>query len=259
MRVLILGGTTEASALAGLIAGDPRIVPMLSLAGRTTSPASQPVPVRVGGFGGADGLADWLNAQHIGAVIDATHPYAIQISANAVKACSRLGLPLASVIRPPWAQQAGDRWTEVDGAAALAGLLASDPQPRTVFLGLGRQELSCFASAPRHHYIARMIEPPPSGVLPPRMRIIFARGPFDKAAEAKLLKTERIELIGSKNSGGAATYAKIEAAREAGLKVILIKRPKKRHGTILHSPEEAAAWLQTFADHGRIPPSRRGV
>jgi precorrin-6A/cobalt-precorrin-6A reductase len=217
------------------------------------------LPVRVGGFGGAGGLTNWLSQQRIDAVVDATHPYAVQISANAVEACRRLGLPLATVIRPAWRQQAGDLWTQVDGAGEAAGLLASEPQPRRVLLSLGRQELSRFASAPQHDYIARLIEPARGGVLPPHIRFVFERGPFDKAAEAQLLHAGGIELIVSKNSGGAATYAKIEAAREARVSVMLIKRPEKRHGTILHNPEEAAAWLATIADHGPIPPSRRAV
>ena len=258
-RILILGGTTEASALARLIAGDPRIDPTLSLAGRTASPAPQPLPTRIGGFGGADGLARWLDAEGVAAVVDATHPYAVRISANAVEACSRLGLPLATLVRAPWTQQAGDRWTEADSAEAAAGLLATEPQPRRVFLSLGRLELGSFAAAPQHDYLARLIDPPSGVALPPRIRFIFARGPFGKVAEAELLAAEGIELIVSKNSGGPATYAKVEAAREAGLPVILIERPEKRHGTILHGPEEAVAWLEAFTGHGPIPLSRRGV
>jgi precorrin-6A/cobalt-precorrin-6A reductase len=259
MRILILAGTTEASALAQLVARDPRFQATLSLAGRTTSPVPQPLPVRVGGFGGADGLADWLGRQRIDAVVDATHPYAVQISAGAVEACGRLGLPLATVIRPAWTRQAGDLWTEVDSAGEAAGLLATETQPCRVFLSLGRQDLGHFARAPQHDYLARLIEPAGCSVLPPHIRFVFERGPFDKAAEARLLDASRIEQIVSKNSGGAATYAKIEAAREAGVRVILVKRPEKRHCTILHSPGEAAAWLTTIADHGPIPSSRRAV
>lgn len=232
---------------------------MLSLAGRTSLPAAQPITTRSGGFGGAEGLVRWLEASGVAAVVDATHPFAARISANAAEACGRLGLPLATVIRPQWTRQPGDRWTEVDGTEAAAGLLATEAAPRRVFLAVGRQELGSFAMAPQHDYLARLIEPPAAMPLPPRLRFLFARGPFDKPAEAALLAHERIGVIVSKNSGGAATYAKIEAAREAGLPVILIKRPEKRHGEVLHRPEEALAWLEALADHGPIPPSRRGV
>jgi precorrin-6A/cobalt-precorrin-6A reductase len=258
-RILILGGTTEASALARLMAGNPHFSPTLSLAGRTASPAPQPLPTRIGGFGGADGLARWLDVEGIAAVVDATHPYAVRISANAVEACSRLGLPLATLVRAPWTRQEGDRWREADSAETAAGLLATEPQPRRVFLSLGRLELGSFAAAPQHDYLARLIDPPSGVALPPRIQFIFARGPFDREGETALLAAERIDIVVSKNSGGPATYAKIEAARAAGLPVILIKRPEKRHGTILHNPEEAVAWLEALAGHGPIPPSRRGV
>jgi precorrin-6A/cobalt-precorrin-6A reductase len=255
IRILILGGTTEASVLARRLAGDPRFAATLSLAGRTTSPASQPLPTRISGFGGEDGLARWLEAEAIAAVIDATHPYATQISANAVAACARLSLPLASIARPPWTPQPGDRWTEAPSAEAAASLLATDPEPRRVFLSLGRLELASFASAPHHDYLARLIEPPTNMILPPRIRFIFERGPFDKTSEAHLIAAERIEAMVSKNSGGLATYAKIEAAREAGLPVIMIARPRKPRGEVVQSPEDAVAWL---ADHIATS-SRRGV
>jgi precorrin-6A/cobalt-precorrin-6A reductase len=258
-RILILGGTTEASALARLIAGDRRFNPVLSLAGRTASPAPQPVPTRVGGFGGAQGLARWLEAERIVAVVDATHPFAAQISANAVDACTRRGLPLATLTRPAWTLVHGDRWTEVDSADAAASLLATETQPRRIFLSLGRLELGAFASAPQHDYTARLIDPPSGIVLPPRIRFIFERGPFDKAAELQLLESGRIDMIVSKNSGGAATYAKIEAARELGLPVLMIQRPAKPHGTPLGSAGEAVAWLEEIAGHRRDALSPRGV
>lgn len=258
-RILILGGTTEALALARLIADDRRFDPVISLAGRTAFPAPQPVPARIGGFGGVEGLAGWLEAESIAAVIDATHPFAARISANAVAACQRCGTPLASLTRLSWMQESGDRWTEAGSARAAAGLLATQAQPRRVFLSLGRLELSAFASAPQHDYLARLIDPPSGMVLPPRIRFIFERGPFDKSAETTLLDSQRIDVIVSKNSGGAATYAKIEAAREAGLPVIMIARPEKPHGHVVHSAEEAIAWLEGIAGHGEGAPSPRGV
>jgi precorrin-6A/cobalt-precorrin-6A reductase len=258
-RILILGGTTEASALARLVAADTRFHATLSLAGRTSAPAAQPVPMRVGGFGGADGLMRWLREERVAAVIDATHPYAAQISANATQACARLGLPLATIVRLPWTPMPGDRWQIVESAVAAAGLLATEMQPRRVFLSLGRLELGAFASAPQHDYIARTIDAPEGVPLPPQVRFLLARGPFDKQTEVELLQSKAIQIVVSKNSGGAATYPKIEAAREAGLPVIMIARPQKPHGTVLGSPAAAMAWLADIASHGETPSSRRGV
>jgi precorrin-6A/cobalt-precorrin-6A reductase len=241
MRVLILGGTTEASALARLLAGDPRFEATLSLAGRTAAPKPQPLATRIGGFGGADGLAEFLRAQKIDAVIDATHPYAAQISANAVAACNQAGVPLASLVRPAWRPQPGDSWQIVpttDAAVVALGIM-----PRRVFLSLGRQELHLFAAAPQHHYVARLIELPQQTSLPPDLVLLQQRGPFDRAAELRLLEDERIDVIVSKNSGGSATYPKIEAARALGLPVIMIARPDKPAGHVVASAEAAVAWL----------------
>jgi precorrin-6A/cobalt-precorrin-6A reductase len=241
MRVLILGGTTEASRLATLIAGDARFDAILSLAGRTSAPEAQPLPTRTGGFGGADALATWLRDEKIDAVIDATHPFADRISANAVTACRQAGVPLASIIRPEWHAEAGDRWQFVPKAGAAAAALGVPP--RRVFLGLGRQELAAFALAPQHRYIARVIEPPEASHLPPHLTLLQARGPFDLDAEIRLLSNEKIEVVVSKNSGGNATYAKIEAARTLGLTVIMIARPEKPAGQAVGGPEDALAWL----------------
>ncbi len=260
LRILILGGTAEASALARFIAGDRRFHATVSLAGRTAAPAAQPLAMRVGGFGGADGLARWLTKENIAAVIDATHPYAARISANAVNACARLKLPLGSIVRPPWTEAPGDRWRKAESVRAAAGLLATEEQPRRVFLSVGRLELAAFAAAPQHDYLARTIDAPEiGGALPPRIRFMLLRGPFDTASEAALLAAERIDLIVSKNSGGPATYGKIEAARHAGLPVLMVGRPEKPHGHVLGSPEEAMSWLARIADHDRPPPSPREV
>ncbi len=252
MRVLILGGTTEASQLATLIAGDPRFDAILSLAGRTSAPKAQPVRTRTGGFGGADALARWLRDEKVEAVIDATHPFADRISANAVAACRQAGVLLASIVRPPWHPEAGDRWQSVPSTEAAAIVLGE--APRSVFLGLGRQELSAFAAAPQHRYVARVIEPPETSPLPPDLHLLQARGPFDRDAEIRLLTDEKIDVVVSKNSGGHATYAKIEAARTLGLPVIMIARPDKPAGHVVGSPEEVVALL---AHEG--PRSPRGV
>ena len=252
MRVLVLGGTTEASALATLLAADPRFDATLSLAGRTSNPKPQPLATRVGGFGGIEGLARWLRDEKADAVIDATHPYAAQMSANAVAACTQAGLPLGTIVRPPWRRLEDESWRVVPTAEAAAAALGKTPL--RVFPSLGRQELHAFASAPQHRYVARTIEVPEQAALPPNLKILQARGPFDRDSEARLLAKEEIDIIVSKNSGGTATYAKIEAARELDLPVIMIARPDKPAGHLLGSPEEAVAWL-----HGCAPGSRRGV
>jgi len=252
LRVLILGGTTEASALAKLLDGDARADPILSLAGRTTEPRPQPIKTRSGGFGGIDGLVRYLREEKIQAMIDATHPYANQMSAHAVAARTAANLPLASLVRPAWSQQTGDRWQSVPDADAAARALG--PTPRRVFLSLGRQELHAFGAAPHHHYVARVIEPPDGAALPPDLKVVQARGPFDLAAEKRLLAGEKIEVLVSKNAGGPATYAKIEAARALGLPTVMIARPDKPHGHVVTSAEEAIAWLHDVASR-----SPRGV
>ncbi len=251
MRVLILGGTTEAASLARQLAGDTRFEATLSLAGRTSAPAAQALPTRIGGFGGVDGLVRYLEAEKIEAVVDATHPYAAQMSAHAVAACRQAGLPLASLTRAPWTEQAGDCWQHVSNTESAAMILGDTP--RRVFLTIGRQELPVFAAAPQHRYLARLIDAPKGERLPPQLVLLQARGPFDLAAETALMRDERIDVVVSKNAGGGPTYAKIAAARALGLPVVMIARPDKPAGHIVNSPNETVQWL----DHVRR--SLRGV
>jgi precorrin-6A/cobalt-precorrin-6A reductase len=257
MRVLVLGGTTEASDLARLLAADLRFEATVSLAGRTMNPKVQPVRTRIGGFGGVDGLVAWLKQDATQAVIDATHPYADQISANAVAACAQLAIPLASIVRPAWEREPGDNWLPVENAEAAAGALG--PKPRRVFLTLGRLELGAFANAPHHHYIARTIDPPGNVALPSDLRLLVGRGPFDGEAEAALLKRENIDVIVSKNSGGLATYGKIEAARSLGIPVVMIARPHKMHGHAVETATVAMTWLEQQLAHRTTSCSARGV
>jgi precorrin-6A/cobalt-precorrin-6A reductase len=244
MRILILGGTAGASALAKLFAGDSRFQPTLSFAGRTASPVAPPIPYRIGGFGGWEGLAAYIRAEGVRAVVDATHPFAARISANAVKAAAAAGVQLASLIRPAWARQASDRWISVPTPEAAAAALGVEP--RTVFLATGRLELPAFTAAPHHHYIARVIDHPGDVALPPNIEFIYARGPFDAATEQRLLSERRAEIVVSKNSGGAATYGKIEASRALGLSVVMIERPDKPEGHAVGNASEALRWLENL-------------
>ena len=185
-RVLVLGGSSEASALVRLLAGRPDIEATLSLAGRTAQPAPAPIATRSGGFGGVEGLIDYLTSRDIEAVIDATHPFAAQMSRNAREACALLALPLVVLTRAAWEPVAGDRWIDVADAAEAASALGE--APRRVFLTLGRLSLPAFAAAPLHHYLIRAIDPPEGLEALPRHELILARPPFTMGHEERLMR-----------------------------------------------------------------------
>jgi precorrin-6A/cobalt-precorrin-6A reductase len=245
MRLLILGGTTEASALAAAIAGRDGVEPILSLAGRTR-PAPAPIPMRVGGFGGVEGLRAYLEATRIDAVVDATHPFAAQMSRHTAEACAAAEVPLLAFTRPPWRQTSGDIWIEVDTMAEAAQALGVPP--RNVFLTQGRQQLAAFASAPQHRYLVRAIERPDEIDDLPHHRLILARGPFRLADEEALMREEHIEFIVAKNSGGEATYAKIEAARNLALPVVIVRRPAKPPVAHTESLTDVLEWIDAHRD-----------
>ncbi|PWK69185.1 cobalt-precorrin-6A reductase [Aminobacter sp. AP02] len=252
-RILILGGTTEARQLAARLAARGDLDITLSLAGRTENPVAQPVPVRVGGFGGARGLAEWLAEHKSDLMIDATHPYAARISANAAEAARISGVPILALRRPGWEPVEGDRWTLLDdGDQAVAAL---GHKPRRVFLALGRQEVAAFETAPQHAYVIRSVDPitPPLGV--PDATYILARGPFAEADERALLEAQRIDVIVAKNSGGQATYGKIAAARQLGIEVILFRRPQLPD--VPSAPSVSA--MAEMVDHFATPAEKRGV
>lgn len=242
MRILILGGTSEASALARALAGRTDLRPELSLAGRTRSPAPPPIAYRIGGFGGADGLARHLAAGGFHAVVDATHPFAETMSRNAAEACAALALPLVAFTRPPWAAGPGDRWTTVASAEEAADALGR--KPRSVFLTVGRLSLPAFAVAPQHRYLVRTIDRPDGIDALPDHKLILARGPFEAKAEAALMREEGIEVLVSKDSGGAATRPKLDAARELGIPVVIIRRPAPPDVPVLHELESVLAWIE---------------
>jgi precorrin-6A/cobalt-precorrin-6A reductase len=250
MRILILGGTTEASGLAAGLAGQGGLDPLLSLAGRTSDPKPLPIPTRTGGFGGAAGLARFLHEERIEAVIDATHPFAAVMSRNAAEACRATGVPLLALRRPPWTPEPGDRWREVPSMHEAVAALGE--APRRVFLTVGRLELGPFAAAPQHAYIVRTIEPIEDALPVPQVIAIRDRAPFDEAAERALMTRERIDALVTKNSGGTATYPKLAAARSLGIPAVLVARPEKPSGvTEVASVAEALAWLERR--HGRTP------
>jgi precorrin-6A/cobalt-precorrin-6A reductase len=239
---LILGGTTEASDLASLLAARPDIASLVSLAGRTSRPVLPPIPCRIGGFGGAAGLARFIREAGIDAVVDATHPFAERISANARAACRDTATPLLVLRRPPWGPMEGDRWTSVASADEAAAALGT--VPRRVFLTVGRLELAAFLAAP-HSFVVRTIDAPDR--LPARSRLILARGPFRTEDERRLIVEERIDVLVTKNSGGAATYAKLEAARMLGLPVILIAPPQAPDGEVVVNARAAMRWIEDRA------------
>ena len=224
MRVLLLGGTTEASNLARQLAGDTRFRATLSLAGVTRNPAPSTLARRIGGFGGASGLYAWLRAEDVTAVVDATHPFAARISCNAAAAAAAAGIPLLRIARPPWEAEPGDRWVRVQDVENAAAALGRTP--RRVLLTVGSKSLKPFRAAPMHDYVIRCIDAPDSSLLPPRAALLLARGPFALHSELALLESHRIQVLVCKNSGGEATSAKLQAARQAGLPVIMIDRPR---------------------------------
>ncbi|MEM6742624.1 MAG: cobalt-precorrin-6A reductase [Pseudomonadota bacterium] len=240
-NLLILGGTREATVLAQAIAG-AGLRGVVSLAGRVARPARQPLPQRIGGFGGAEGLAAWMAAEGVTHLIDATHPFAARISANAVAAAQLAGAPLIALTRPAWTPREGDRWDRVADLEAAAQALARRA-PCTVLLAIGRQSLDLFAVAPQHRFVLRLIDPPSQPPPLPDRRVLIDRGPFDAAADQAMMQAEGVELVVSKNSGGAGAYAKIEAARALGLPVLMVDRPPVPPRREVGSVEAAMAWL----------------
>ena len=244
MRVLILGGTQEASQLAEQLAAMRSVDLISSLAGRTREPRMPKGPVRTGGFGGAEGLADYLHAEQITHLVNATHPFAAQISANAVAAAEAAGIPLLRLLRPAWTARHDDRWVSARHAAEAAELCRREGG--RIFLTLGSGEIDAFAEIHNAHFLVRMVDAPER--LPLRdYHLITARGPFSLQDELRLLAEHHIGLIVAKNSGGEATYAKIEAARRMGLPIIMIERPAiaiDPRSPAVASVEDVVMWIR---------------
>ena len=241
LRVLIIGGIGDAVELAAKVANIPGIEAISSLAGRTREPATPVGNVRIGGFGGVAGLVTYLREMQIDILIDATHPFANQISENAAAATQEVGIPRLMVIRPAWEKLKDDYWLEVENNLAAAAVLAN--QANRVFLTIGRQEIATFAHLQEIWFLMRMIDPPrPDVVVPPGL-ILCDRGPFSLENEQEILLKYNIDTIVSKNSGGNATYPKIIAARKLGIKVVMVNRPPVPPGEQVADVESAVQWL----------------
>jgi len=252
-KILILGGTTEARMLGEGLAKSDGLDVTLSLAGRTAAPVPHAVPIRVGGFGGAAGLADFLVKERVDVLIDATHPYATVISENAGAAARQTGVRFMTLRRPPWSKVAGDRWTEVSDT--VDAVRALGPGPRRVFVALGRNELSPLPAAPQHFYLIRSVDPVDPPLLLPHTAYVTARGPFSEADDRALMTAHKIEVVIAKNSGGSAAYGKIAAARALGIEVIVLRRPPPPQAPAVETVDDAIAWL----DHALTSAAARGV
>lgn len=242
-RILLLGGTTEAGQLARLLAG-AGMDAVFSYAGRTMRPVAQPLPTRIGGFGGVAGLVEYLRDKRITHIVDATHPFAAGISRNAIQAGRLTGLPLIGLERAPWVRQAGDDWTGVSDYDAAAGALPGDGSG--VFLAIGRQNLAPFLGC-AHRWMLRFAEVASHPL--PDATLIVSRGPFSVPGDRELLRRHDIRHIVAKNAGGDAARPKLDAARALGLPVVMIDRPALPARQVVALPEQVMDWLHD-ADRG---------
>ncbi|MEU6244079.1 cobalt-precorrin-6A reductase [Streptomyces sp. NPDC047024] len=243
-HLLILGGTTEARELAAALAADPAVRVTTSLAGRVTRPGPLTGDTRTGGFGGPAGLADWLRAHHVDALIDATHPFARKITTNALQAAREAKIPALVLRRPGWHPTPGDDWHPVPTLTAAAATLPA--LGHRVFLTTGRLGLSAFAALEDLHFLVRSVEPP-TPPLPPHTELLLARGPFTLADELDVLRAHRIDVLVTKDSGGEATAPKLTAARQLGLPVVVVERPPLPEDAMtVPDAQGALAWLDAL-------------
>jgi precorrin-6A/cobalt-precorrin-6A reductase len=240
MRLLILAGTAEAAALAGACVARKDTELICSLAGRTRDPVPLPGELRIGGFGGVEALMEFLEGSTIDRVIDATHPFAAQMSRHAEEACRCAGVPRVRLLRPIWRPQPGDRWIEVSRLSEAAVRLPA--LGRRALLTVGHRELDAFAGLEDVWLLIRTIEPPAR--LPSAGSVwLGARGPFTLEGELTLMREHAIDVLVTKASGGEATYAKLAAARALELPVLMVRRPEPPPGPVVQSVAEVLAWL----------------
>ncbi|MEU5287676.1 cobalt-precorrin-6A reductase [Streptomyces sp. NPDC020755] len=251
VHVLLLGGTTEARRLAEhLVAHDPEVRVTTSLAGRVSAPRLPPGDVRVGGFGGPEGLAAWVREHGVDVLVDATHPFAATMSRNAAEAAAQTHVPLLALRRPGWVAQDGDRWHIAGSLAEAAELLPALGE--RVFLTTGRMGLAAFAGTGLDAlwFLVRSVDAP-EPPCPARMEVLLDRGPFDLRGELDLIRRHRIEVLVTKDSGGDATAPKLTAAREAGIPVVVVRRPPVPEGVpVARTPDEAAEWVRRLYASG---------
>jgi precorrin-6A/cobalt-precorrin-6A reductase len=246
VNVLVLGGTGEARRLAAALQARPGFTVTSSLAGRVAVPALPGGEVRIGGFGGVDGLVAWLRGARTDAVVDATHPFAARMTANAVAAAEAAGVPLLLLRRRGWKEGPGDRWHRVPDAPAAAALLPSLGE--RVFLATGRGDLPVFAELADMWFLLRAVDPIPPP-LPPCHHVVLARGPFTADAERSLLREHRIDVVVTRDSGGEMTAAKLVAARELGLPVVLLDRPTEPAAGSVATVDSVPAAVRWLEDH----------
>ena len=239
-RVLVLAGTTEATAVVHRLAGEPGIAVVASLAGRVREPKPLPCPTRIGGFGGAEGLAAWLRGAGTDALVDATHPFALRMPTHARDAARQVGIPHVRLRRPPWTPADGDDWHEVDDLAGAAAWLRTSGR-RRAFLATGRGGLDAFVEPVGVELVVRAVDEPTG--LPSGTTVVRARGPFDLEAERALLLEHGIDVVVARNSGGTATSAKLVAARELGLPVVLVRSPPAPDGAVVTEVDDAVRWV----------------
>jgi precorrin-6A/cobalt-precorrin-6A reductase len=239
-NLLILGGTTEARRLADAVA-QAGLRGTVSYAGRVERPYPTALPHRIGGFGGVDGLRAHLRAEGVTHVVDATHPFAAQMSANAVAACAAEGVALAALTRPAWQAGPGDDWRRLPDIAGAVAALAGPP--RRVMLAVGRMHLEAFAVNPQHFYLLRLVDAPEVPPPFPHCAVEVSRGPFTEAEDRALMQRHGIELVVSKNAGGSGARAKLDAARALGLPVLMIDRPALPARRALHDPGAVLDWI----------------
>ncbi|CAD5254168.1 MULTISPECIES: cobalt-precorrin-6A reductase [Halomonadaceae] len=240
IKILILGGTSEASALASAVA--KRELPAIfSYAGRVATPKPQPLPSRIGGFGGVSGLAAFVAQERITHIVDATHPFAAQMSSNVLAAAAQCGVKAVALTRPAWQPVEGDQWQSVASIDEAVSTLAGPPQ--RVLLAIGRIHLAAFAAQPQHHYVLRLVDRPTSPPPLPDVSTVIDRGPFTLEGDLALLETQRIQRIVCKNSGGEGAASKLTAARTLGLPIVMIERPALPPRHEVHRIDDVISWL----------------
>ena len=243
MKILILGGTTEANALAHAL-HQQNIPAIYSYAGRVARPKGQPIPTRSGGFGGVAGLVDYLTQEQITHIVDATHPFAQQMSRNAIAAATQTSTPLVAFTRPAWQATLTDQWQSVASIEAAVETIEKLP-PQRIMLAIGRMHLHQFTHCQQHFFLLRLVDKPDAPLPFQHAQAIIDRGPFTAEADTALLKQQGIELIVSKNAGGTAAQSKLIAARELGIPILMIERPVIPERNELFDLDAVIDWLHT--------------